>query len=98
MKYEEINLIDNKEQHNFELWIEGMRSFIDYKIEGEKIYLFHTEVPRELEGKGIASALAEKTLRYIEEQQLKLVPLCTYVQSFLKRHPEWMRLVNDNKY
>lgn len=97
MEYEEIDLINNKEQHNFELWIEGKRSFIDYGIEGEKIFLFHTEVPGELEGRGVAAALVEKTLRYIEEHGLKLIPLCPYVQSFLKRHQEWQRLVSDNE-
>jgi predicted GNAT family acetyltransferase len=97
MKYEEIALIDNKEQHNFELWVDGRRSFIDYKRHGSRVYLLHTEVPKELEGNGVAAALVEKTLRYLEENQLKLIPLCVYVQSFLKRHPEWNRLVMESE-
>jgi uncharacterized protein len=97
MKYEEIALTDNKEEHNFELWVEGKRSFIDYKIKGDRIYLLHTEVPKELEGRGIAAALVEKTLQYLEENRLKLVPLCAYVQSYLKRHPDWNRLVEKSE-
>ena len=97
MKYEEVELIDNKEQHNFELWIENQRSFIDYKKKGDQVYLLHTEVPEELEGRGVAVALVEKTLKYLESNHLRLVPLCTYVQSFLKRHPEWNRLVDKKK-
>lgn len=95
MKYEELELIDNKQQHNFELWLENKRSFIDYNKKGNKVYLLHTEVPKELEGRGVASALVEKTLKHLENENLKLVPLCTYVQSFLKRHPEWNRLVDN---
>ena len=94
MRYEEVELIDNKEQHNFELWIENHRSFIDYKKKDNRVYLLHTEVPKELEGRGVAAALVEKTLQYLESNHLQLVPLCTYVQSFLKRYPEWNRLVD----
>ncbi|WPU98585.1 GNAT family N-acetyltransferase [Mucilaginibacter sp. cycad4] len=93
MKYEEIPLVNNEAIHNFELIVEGHRAFIDYKKKDDKIYLIHTEVPVELEGKGVASAIVEKAFNYIEENNLKLVPLCVYVASYLKRHPEWARIL-----
>ncbi len=95
MKYSEIPLINNEAIHNFELIVDGARSFIDYKLKGDKIYLIHTEVPIELEGHGVAAALVEKVFNYIEEHHLKLVPLCAYVAAYLKRHPEWNRLVAE---
>jgi predicted GNAT family acetyltransferase len=93
MKYQEIPLVNNEAIHNFELVVDGKRSFIDYKLKGDKIYLIHTEVPVELEGMGVAAALVEKAFHYIEEHNLKIVPLCVYVAAYLKRHPEWNRLV-----
>ena len=93
MNYQDIGLINNQAIHNFELIVDGQRSFIDYKTRDNKIYLIHTEVPQELQGRGVAEALVEKALNYIEEHHLKLVPLCTYIQAFLKRHPEWDRLL-----
>jgi len=96
MKYEEINLIDNKAAYNFELWIEGRKAFIQYKKTGDDIYILHTEVPKELEGKGVAAALVEKTLRYLDEHQYRLIPLCSYTQHFIQRHPEWYRLIDDS--
>jgi predicted GNAT family acetyltransferase len=95
MKYEEIKLVNNETDHRFELTVEGYTAFIDYKIKKDKAYLIHTEAPEELKGKGVAEALVEKTLIYLEEQHLKLVPLCPYVQLFLKRHPDWNRLVAE---
>ena len=93
MNYDNIELVNNEAIHNFELVVDGHRSFIDYKTRDNKIYLIHTEVPAELEGRGIAVAIVEKALTYIEQKGLKLVPLCAYVQFFLKRHPEWNRIV-----
>jgi predicted GNAT family acetyltransferase len=93
MNYDAMELVNNEAIHNFELMVDGYRSFIDYKQKGDKLYLIHTEVAPELRGKGVAEALVEKTFRYIEAKGLKLVPLCVYVQLFLKRHPEWNRLL-----
>lgn len=97
MKYEELEMIDNQAAHNFELWIDGKKAFIDYKKRGNSVYVVHTEVPPDLQGEGLAAALVEKVLRYLDAHQLRLVPLCSYTQLFLKRHPEWCRLVDNSE-
>jgi len=91
--YENISIINNEPIHNFELFVNDGRAFIDYKQKGDKIFLIHTEVPVEMEGKGVAAAIVEKTLKYIEAHGWKIIPYCAYVKAFLKRHPEWERLV-----
>ena len=93
MNYSDIELINNEALHNFELFVDGQLSFIDYKMRDNKVYLIHTEVPAELQGKGVAEALVTKAFEYTEQHQLKVVPLCSYVQAFLKRHPEWNKIV-----
>lgn len=93
MNLEDIQLIDHKEIHHYEFWLDKHKSFIDYKLKGDTIYLIHTEVPKELEGKGVAATLVKKVFNDIESRKLKLVPLCSYIQIFLKRHPEWNHLV-----
>jgi len=49
-----------------------------------------------LAGCGVATALIEKTLAYIEENKYTLVPLCPLVFAYIKRHPEWVRVVRDD--
>lgn len=93
MKYEDVPLVNNKEHHNYEMIVEGHRSFIDYRLNNNIIYLIHTEVPPELEGGGLAAVMVAKAFEDIEKQGLKMVPLCAYVQFFLKRHPEWKRIL-----
>ncbi|RWY49985.1 GNAT family N-acetyltransferase [Mucilaginibacter gilvus] len=93
MNYDNIELVNNEAIHNFELFVDGQRAFIDYKTKDNKIYLIHTEVPKELQGQGVAEAIVEKAFKYIEAHKLTLIPLCSYVQVFLRKHSEWDRLL-----
>lgn len=95
-EFENIPLIKNEEKHRFEITFEDHKAFIDYKERPGKISLIHTEVEPELEGKGAATAVIEKTLEYIEQNNYKLVPLCPLVFAYIKRHPEWKRIVDEN--
>jgi predicted GNAT family acetyltransferase len=91
--YEDIPLTNNTAIHNFEITVDGHRAFIDYKQIDDRVFLLHTEVPHVIEGHGVAAALVEKTLKYLEDNNLKMVPYCQYIKVFLIRHPEWNRLV-----
>lgn len=95
-EFENILLYKNEETHRFEITVEDHKAFIDYKERPGKITLIHTEVEPELEGKGAATAVIEKTLGYIEQNNYKLVPICPLVFAYIKRHPEWKRIVDEN--
>lgn len=91
---ENYQLIDNTAEKQYEFRIEGYTPRIEYiKSQNGEIYLTHTEVPVQLEGRGIASSLAEAVLADIERQGLRLVPLCPFVAGYIKKNPEWKRLV-----
>ena len=92
--YDNLPLVDNQPAHNFEMIVDGQRAFIDYIKRGNVYLLVHTEVPEELEGKGIAAALVEKTFKYLEANGFKIKVYCQYIQAYLKRHPEWHRLID----
>ena len=89
----DLMVIDNPSAKQYEAKVEDSLARIEYIKAQDKIYLTHTEVPQALEGKGIGSALVLKVLEDIEEKGLTLVPLCPFVALYLKRHPEWKRLV-----
>ncbi len=93
MPYENIPIHLNKDEHRFEMNINGEYAIINYRQSGNVFNLIHTEVAEPMEGQGVAAALVEKTLKYIEEHHLKIIPSCSYVQQYLQRHPEWKRLV-----
>ncbi|MCR5889385.1 N-acetyltransferase [Hymenobacter sp. J193] len=89
----DLPLIDNSGGHRFELTVNYATAFMEYGERDGAMALFHTEVPAQLEGQGVGTALVEKVLAEIERRQLPLIPLCPFVTGYLKRHPEWQRLV-----
>ena len=92
-EYKSLALKKNEDLQRFELDIDGSLALIEYTEKPGVIALIHTEVDPSLEGKGAGTAIVEKTLEYIEENNLKLIPLCPFVASYLKRHPDWQRIV-----
>lgn len=89
----DYQLIDNEEAKQYEFHVEDTIPRIEYIKAQNNIYLTHTEVPKELEGKGIGSALVKQVLEDIEKKDLTLVPLCPFVALYIKRHPDWRKLV-----
>ena len=87
---------DNTEKKQFELEAEGHTARIEYIIMANKIFLTHTEVPAEMEGKGIGSKIVKLAFEEIEKRKLKLIPLCPFVAKYLTKHPEWKRILADD--
>jgi predicted GNAT family acetyltransferase len=92
----ELVISNNPGQLRIETYVEGMLSKIEYQIADERIYYYHTEVPPELEGRGIASEMAKFALEYARQQGLGIVPLCPFVEAYIRRHPEYKPLVVED--
>jgi predicted GNAT family acetyltransferase len=93
-EYTSIPLVRNDGEKRFEINVNGHYAFITFTTMGKAIALNHTEVEPGLAGKGAATAVIEKTLTYIEENGFQLLPFCPMVFAYIKRHPEWKRVVS----
>lgn len=87
------DVIDNQAAGRFELTVEGQTAFADYHIRGGQMVLPHTVVPRPLEGRGLAARLVAAALDRARAEGLKVVPACSYVAAYMKRHPETQDLL-----
>jgi len=94
-EYKDLELVHDTKRERFEMHVGDELAFIEYKKSPTAIFVMHTEVTPELEGKGAATAIIEKVLDYIEHTNLKLVPLCPLVAAYIKRHPEWNKIVDE---
>jgi uncharacterized protein len=78
---------NNTAKNRFELETEGKIGFTAYALSDGKIELRHTEVPPELEGKGIGSALAKHSLDFAKANHLEAVVSCPFIRKWQQRHP-----------
>lgn len=86
-------VLDNTEQHRFELEEQGLIAFADYRLHGERVVIPHVEAPEALRGTGAAGRLMTGVLELIRDRGQKVVPVCPYAVAFIRRHPEFQDLV-----
>ncbi|HEX3844786.1 MAG TPA: GNAT family N-acetyltransferase [Steroidobacteraceae bacterium] len=79
---------DNSERRRYELEVDGGIAFIDYRRNGEVVTLTHAEVPHALRGGGVGSELVQGALALARQRGDTVVPLCSFVEHYLRRHPE----------
>lgn len=84
---------DNKALHRFELDAEGQVAFANYSLTPLAVIITHTETPRSLRGRGIASELVKGALDRIRADGNKVMAGCGFVVDYLRKHPEYRDLV-----
>jgi predicted GNAT family acetyltransferase len=82
------DVIDNTDASRFELRTGGWLAELVYRLRGNRLVLVHTEVPFELEGRGIGGRLVTAAVDRAVREELTLVPLCPFARGWLERHPE----------
>ncbi|NTS63821.1 N-acetyltransferase [Sphingomonas sp. HHU CXW] len=82
------SVIDNKAEQEFELTVDGYRAIAAYQLEGDTIVFTHTEVPPEIEGRGVGTKLIQAALDSARDRGLKVVPQCRFVRAYMEKHPE----------
>lgn len=94
MEMTDYKLIDNEGDQQYEFHVDGEVPKIEYiRSRSGEVILTHTEVPVVLEGQGIGTRLVESVLTDIEEKGMRVVPMCPFVSLYIRRHPEWKRIL-----
>ena len=79
---------DNQAESRFELWVDGRLAELPYRRNGKRLVLIHTEVPEQLEGRGIGGALVTAAIDRAVAEGMTLVPLCPFARGWLERYPD----------
>ena len=88
-----LDIVHDEQAKRFETSINGHTGYISYQERDGKLVYDHTIVPQELGGRGVGSGLVKQALDYAREQDKKVVPQCSFVASYISKHPEYQDLV-----
>lgn len=79
---------DDSARQRYELAVGDAVAFIDYRRDGRVVTLTHAEVPDALRGAGVGSKLVAGVLALVRARGEKVVPLCSFVAHYIRRHPD----------
>jgi len=92
-----LQVTHNPDQNRFESWVEGYPSKLDYIRDGKNFVITHVGVHPELRGQGVAARMVEVSLEYAKEKSLRVIPMCSYAAAYMRRHPEYAELMNQER-
>jgi len=74
--------------------VNGKEAYLRYMISGNgEMNMIKTYVPPELRGHGLAAEVVKAGLVYAREKGYKVIPSCSYVETYIERHQEYKNLI-----
>ncbi len=88
------NVRNEPEQSRYAVFLDDeLAGFAAYQ-EGEgEVSLTHTEIDSRFEGKGLGSGLARGVLDDLRAREVAVLPHCSFISGYIKRHAEYLDLV-----
>jgi len=81
--------LDHKKHGAFNLYVDQKKlGEMTVSIKPDLLIAYHIGVEREAEGKGYAKKLFDEMISYVRANNLKVLPLCPYVQAQFSKHPQ----------
>ena len=91
-----ITVRNNPDRQRYELLdgdaVIGNAHWVPYQAaDGQQRIFYHTTVDDAYAGQGLASVLARYALDDTVDAGLPIVPVCRYIKSWLRKHPDYER-------
>ena len=75
-------------ESRYEVLVDGrLAGFAQYRLDGKRITMYHTEVEPEYEGRGLADELARAALDDVRRRGFVLLPICPFIAAYIRLHP-----------
>lgn len=76
---------NNEKLGRYELVVDGVTAFTEYRIDGRRAIFPHTVVPPEIGGRGVGGVLVNAALYDVEAKGLTVVPECSFVARAMEK-------------
>ena len=83
------------EQNRFVSYVEGYEAVVEYTLKDNVIEFYRTFTPPELRGKGVAGKTVKYALVHAKENNLKVIPTCSYVKGYIERQENYKELLAE---
>jgi hypothetical protein len=83
-----VEVVHNERASRFEAHLPEGLCRADYRRVGNALHMVHTEVPAQARGRGAAGKVVAAALDYAQAHGLTVMPMCSDVRGYFKRHPE----------
>lgn len=87
------NIIHKTKENRFVLIKDEQIAYLSYRLTDGVIDYNHTIVPKALGGQGIGTELVKYALAYARVNHLTVVPSCSFVAHYIKKHSEVTDLI-----
>jgi uncharacterized protein len=78
----------------FEIEQDGQISYLEFETDGHGwMTIWHTEVAKDLRGKGIGLELVTTAFQYAKENSLQVDVICPLALHLIEKHPEFKDIV-----
>ena len=91
----EIVVIHNPDENRFEAIYDGKLSKLDYIQDKTNFVITHVGVHPDLRGHGVAEKITLAGLEYARQNSLRVIPMCSYAATYIRRHPEYAELTRQ---
>jgi len=88
-----IEVVHNRERRRFEVQLGDQIAELSYHMVNDAYAMTHTGVPVEFRGRGIADRLAEAALDHAQAEGRQVIPMCSFIQTYIRRHKKYAGLV-----
>ncbi|MBK77976.1 MAG: N-acetyltransferase [Flavobacteriaceae bacterium] len=89
----EIKLDNNEFLRQFEVRKNGLLARIEYAEQERKIFLTKIVIPRNIHSKEFEENFIKKTLEFISNKKLRVVPTSPKIASFVRRNKSYKSLL-----
>ena len=84
---------NNTAAKRYELLVGESVAFANYRLQDGTLFIDYVEAPVELRGTGAAGRLMAHIMAEVKSAKLKVVPVCGYAASWLRKHKEYANYI-----
>jgi predicted GNAT family acetyltransferase len=94
-----VEVVEAEPRQRYEAHVDGaLAGFAEYRRRDGRTVFTHTEVDDEFEGQGVGGALARAALDDVRARGELAVPVCPFIDEWIRRHPDYGDLVDHALY